>query len=274
MGKIIKAGVEHYFSGGIGSGSDIVILTQEEYDELVTNNTVESGVYYFIEDVNIEGGNNVVNDASDIIYDNSTSGLEADNVQGAVDEVNGKVDEISNDVTELNQNMVCNETVSVLRNSNLSRRMAIQGKMDSNNNPVLESGLYINNGSAIENLVQLYFDGTNFYAKGIKAGADSVTKKLGDPASMIKTKDVSFNFSITAEGNTVTKSVETGVTPISYGMISVTPSASNTSYTHQYKGWISGISVNGTKLVFSCSANTNGTSFSFSGKVRVVYIEE
>lgn len=95
MGKIIKAGVEHYFSGGIGSGSDIVILTQEEYDELVTNNTVESGVYYFIEDVNIEGGNNVVNDASDIIYDNSTSGLEADNVQGAVDEINGGIIELN-----------------------------------------------------------------------------------------------------------------------------------------------------------------------------------
>ena len=113
------------------------------------------------------------------------------------------------------------------------------------------------------------------YSFHVTGGADAVLKKLGDPASMIQTKDISFDFSITAEGNTVTQNVETGVTPLSWGMISVNTQGSKPDeYLHKYRGWISNITANGTKLVFSCSANTNGQSHRFWGKVRVAYITE
>lgn len=123
MGKIIKNGIS-YSSAGSSGGSDIQVLTQEEYDALVTAGTVDENIYYFIgdEDENGEAGDNIP--AFYIGYDNSTSGLTATDIQGAVDEVNtdvvelntkvgtmqSTVDGISGDVTELNQKCTNLET--------------------------------------------------------------------------------------------------------------------------------------------------------------------
>lgn len=56
-------------------------LTQAEYDALVSAGTLDMNTIYFISD----GG--VLGDASDVDYDNTTSGLTATNVQDALDEI-------------------------------------------------------------------------------------------------------------------------------------------------------------------------------------------
>lgn len=49
MSMIIKGGVEYAFgSSSIESGSSMEVITREEYDTLVANGTVKTGVYYFI----------------------------------------------------------------------------------------------------------------------------------------------------------------------------------------------------------------------------------
>lgn len=75
-GKIIRNGIE--YSGG-GSSGDIMYLTQAEYDAL-PDTKLSDNVEYRITDASIEAAK-----ASNISYDNSNSGLDANNVQGAVD---------------------------------------------------------------------------------------------------------------------------------------------------------------------------------------------
>lgn len=53
MSKIMKGGVEYAFgSSSIESGSSMEVITREEYDTLVANGTVKTGVYYFITEDN------------------------------------------------------------------------------------------------------------------------------------------------------------------------------------------------------------------------------
>ena len=89
MGTIIKNGISYSSAGGSG-GSDIAVMTRAEYDALVEAGTVDNDVYYFITDAGSGStGGSVINDASDITYDNSTSGLTATDIQSAIDEING-----------------------------------------------------------------------------------------------------------------------------------------------------------------------------------------
>jgi hypothetical protein len=64
-----------------------VQLTQAQYDALVNAGTVDANTTYFITDAN----NTTASYAAGVTYDNTSSGLAATNVQGAIDEVNGKI---------------------------------------------------------------------------------------------------------------------------------------------------------------------------------------
>lgn len=202
MGKIIKNGIS-YSSAGSSGGSDIQVLTQEEYDALVTAGTVDENIYYFIgdEDGNGEAGDNIP--AFYIGYDNSTSGLTATDIQGAVDEVNGRVDEISTDVTELNQNIIAAPNYSGTRSANdqsVEREWFRGYTVGNGGNTFIEARHYAAGGTNTTDLLQVYFDGKDFYAVGKKAGADSVTKKLGSGVEVSNITAVSLPYTAPSNG--------------------------------------------------------------------------
>ena len=58
MAQIIKGGVEYNFGSSNTDSSSMEIVTREEYDTLVANGTVKTGVYYFITEET--SGNKVV----------------------------------------------------------------------------------------------------------------------------------------------------------------------------------------------------------------------
>ena len=82
MGVIIRNGIEYSGAGmgGGGSASDIMYLTQAEYDTLPESKLTD-GVEYRITDAGTMAG------AENIGYDNSKSGLEVVNVQDAIDKI-------------------------------------------------------------------------------------------------------------------------------------------------------------------------------------------
>ena len=77
MGVIIVNGIE--YSGAGGSSSNVVYLTQTEYDALPDSKLTDD-VEYRITDAGIGSVT-----ASNVKYDNSNSGLEAINTQSAID---------------------------------------------------------------------------------------------------------------------------------------------------------------------------------------------
>ena len=92
MGKIIIDGVEYNFGGSSASaGDNIEVLTREEYNALEASGQVDPNAYYFITGEGGSGSSGSVGSASELVYDNSTSGLEATSVQEAVDEVVSKM---------------------------------------------------------------------------------------------------------------------------------------------------------------------------------------
>lgn len=52
MAQIIKNGVEYNFGSSNTDGSSMEVVTRAEYDTLVANGTVKTGVYYFITEDN------------------------------------------------------------------------------------------------------------------------------------------------------------------------------------------------------------------------------
>lgn len=75
------------FGGGGSEGQEVVYLTQAEYDVLPASKLTDGKIYKVKTTGVVPGGSA---DASDVEYDNTTSGLTADNVQDAIDEVNSK----------------------------------------------------------------------------------------------------------------------------------------------------------------------------------------
>ena len=82
MGTILKNGIPY---GGGGGGTDHRTLTQAEYDALSTEEKNNGTIYLISDGI---GGNNP--DASQVVYSNTSSGLSATSVQGAIDTL-GKI---------------------------------------------------------------------------------------------------------------------------------------------------------------------------------------
>lgn len=81
---------------GWGSeGQEIVYLTQAEYDALPASKLTD-GKIYKVKTTGVVPGGSI--DASDVEYDNTTSGLTADNVQDAIDEVSQEMSTIQSTV--------------------------------------------------------------------------------------------------------------------------------------------------------------------------------
>ena len=97
--------------GGTVGASDIIYLTQAEYDELLENNAVLNDVEYRITDVGVAGS------ANNLTYDNTNSKLKAINVQTAVDELNEKIGSGGSNIVYLTQEQYDNLPVEKLSNN-------------------------------------------------------------------------------------------------------------------------------------------------------------
>lgn len=90
MGYILKNGISY-------SGNTFIPLTKAQYDALVTAGTVDPAAVYFITDRSQASGSY----ASEVVYDDTVSQLDATNVQNAIDEVAtvkssiGNIDDVS-----------------------------------------------------------------------------------------------------------------------------------------------------------------------------------
>ena len=104
--------------GSGGSGGGHKELTQAEYNEL-SDEEKNSEIVYLISDAYDIG------EAEQISYDNSTSGLSATNVQGAVDELNTTIN--TRLITDDNWNNV-NEFITLMRKGGI---MFVRGVSDS-----------------------------------------------------------------------------------------------------------------------------------------------
>lgn len=115
QGKIIRNGI--VYSGG-GGGYDIEYLTQSEYDAL-PESKLTNGVEYRITDSNPPAPT-----AKDMSYDNSESGIEAENVQDAIDEV-------KDNVNTLNESLdtISNVTVTAQNGSTINGYAKINNKL-------------------------------------------------------------------------------------------------------------------------------------------------
>ena len=78
MGKLIRNGIEY----GGGNGTDIYEVTQAQYNALKQSGTLVHNALYVITDAE-----NLNCTAEDVAYDNTSSGLVADDVQSGIDEV-------------------------------------------------------------------------------------------------------------------------------------------------------------------------------------------
>lgn len=192
------------------------------------------------------------NSASDIVYDNATSGLDSTNTKAAIDELAVSVNELNTNLDDVNTNVSehlnTSSTYTKIRNtsSTTAARALIQGQLLSSN-PALEFITYEKDGSTYNNLVKIYFDGTNFYASGKKGGADAVTKKLGSGAEIS-----GKYFSVTHSSQSGSSTVQYALSVTGVDSITITPSVGASHYGY-YSVW--GMKQSNTKT--SLSGNSN-----------------
>ena len=87
--------------------------------------------------------------------------------------INSKVSKISTSDTKI---LIQSDTST----SGVTRSV-LQGNL-STDKPVVGYYTY-DSSNTMNNYIQLFFDGSNFYVKGQKGGADAVSKKLGEPGA-------------------------------------------------------------------------------------------
>ena len=136
MAKIMCRGIE--YSGG-GSGN-VIELTLTEYKAL-SQEEQNNGTIYFVKDASPS-----INNATSVQYNNSESGLSADNVQDAIDETCNRLDVIEKDSTSVNLNFTpvtnSNYTVSVV-NGGQARIVNGIGFLDLNVATTTASSAYV-----------------------------------------------------------------------------------------------------------------------------------
>lgn len=86
--KVYNGWNEYLVGGWTTEWQEVVYLTQAEYDALPASKLTDGKIYKVKTTGVVPGGSA---DASDVEYDNTTSGLTATDVQSAIDEVNSKV---------------------------------------------------------------------------------------------------------------------------------------------------------------------------------------
>lgn len=107
-----------------------VVMTEEAFSAALIGNTLENDTLYLVEG-ETTGQINFIASAGNITYDNSTSGLNANNVQAAIDEVKSKLfsgsyNDLTDKPSELTKDALL--TLLLLTNEQLTKLIAFANK--------------------------------------------------------------------------------------------------------------------------------------------------
>lgn len=120
-----------------------VVMTEEAFSAALIGNTLENDTLYLVEG-ETNGQINFIASAGNITYDNSTSGLNANNVQAAIDEVKSKLfsgsyNDLTDKPSELTKDALL--TLLLLTNEQLTKLIAFANKITVDSTGVTVGGV-------------------------------------------------------------------------------------------------------------------------------------
>lgn len=120
-----------------------VVMTEEAFSAALIGNTLENDTLYLVEG-ETTGQINFIASAGNITYDNSTSGLNANNVQSAIDEVKSKLfsgsyNDLTDKPSELTKEALL--TLLLLTNEQLTKLIAFANKITVDSTGVTVGGV-------------------------------------------------------------------------------------------------------------------------------------
>lgn len=120
-----------------------VVMTEEAFSAALIGNTLENDTLYLVEG-ETTGQINFIASAGNITYDNSTSGLNANNVQAAIDEVKSKLfsgsyNDLTDKPSELTKEALL--TLLLLTNEQLTKLIAFADKITVDSTGVTVGGV-------------------------------------------------------------------------------------------------------------------------------------
>lgn len=120
-----------------------VVMTEEAFSAALIGNTLENDTLYLVEG-ETTGQINFIASAENITYDNSTSGLNANNVQSAIDEVKSKLfsgsyNDLTDKPSELTKEALL--TLLLLTNEQLTKLIAFANKITVDSTGVTVGGV-------------------------------------------------------------------------------------------------------------------------------------
>lgn len=120
-----------------------VVMTEEAFSAALIGNTLENDTLYLVEG-ETTGQINFIASAENITYDNSTSGLNANNVQAAIDEVKSKLfsgsyNDLTDKPSELTKEALL--TLLLLTNEQLTKLIAFANKITVDSTGVTVGGV-------------------------------------------------------------------------------------------------------------------------------------
>ncbi len=120
-----------------------VVMTEEAFSAALIGNTLENDTLYLVEG-ETTGQINFIASAGNITYDNSTSGLNANNVQAAIDEVKSKLfsgsyNDLTDKPSELTKDALL--TLLLLTNEQLTKLIAFANKITVDSTGVTVGGV-------------------------------------------------------------------------------------------------------------------------------------
>lgn len=120
-----------------------VVMTEAAFSTALLGNTLENDTLYLVEG-ETTGQINFIASAGNITYDNSTSGLNANNVQAAIDEVKSKLfsgsyNDLTDKPSELTKDALL--TLLLLTNEQLTKLIAFANKITVDSTGVTVGGV-------------------------------------------------------------------------------------------------------------------------------------
>lgn len=120
-----------------------VVMTEAAFSAALIGNTLEDDTLYLVEG-ETTGQINFIASAGNITYDNSTSGLNANNVQAAIDEVKSKLfsgsyNDLTDKPSELTKEALL--TLLLLTNEQLTKLIAFANKITIDSTGVTVGGV-------------------------------------------------------------------------------------------------------------------------------------
>lgn len=120
-----------------------VVMTEVAFSTALLGNTLENDTLYLVEG-ETTGQINFIASAGNITYDNSTSGLNANNVQSAIDEVKSKLfsgsyNDLTDKPSELTKEALL--TLLLLTNEQLTKLIAFANKITVDSTGVTVGGV-------------------------------------------------------------------------------------------------------------------------------------